>query len=35
MAGYNVIEIRAGRLKDEANLELFLQELRSLFRKVE
>jgi hypothetical protein len=35
MAGYNVIEISARGLKDEANLELFLQELRSLFRKVE
>jgi hypothetical protein len=35
MAAYNVIEISARGLKDEANLELFLQELRPLFRKVE
>jgi hypothetical protein len=32
MAGYNVIETSARGLKDEANLELFLQ---TLFRKVE
>jgi hypothetical protein len=35
MAGYNVIEISARGLKEEANLESFLQELRPLFRKVE